>query len=243
VVIDPGSPYEPEQAALDAALDHRVAAGARVRAVWLTHHHQDHVRGAVRVSERHGAPIAAHPATAARLGAAVPVTVALEDGAAIDLPGAPHRRLSALFTPGHAPGHLCFVEEHTGFVAAGDMVAGVGTILVDPSEGDMAQYLASLARLRAGAPRVLLPSHGGAIVDADARLAGYVRHRLWREERVVVAVRAGVARTPELTRIAYGDVSPAIWPLAERSLIAHLRKLSSDGVVVQEGEMWRIAGG
>ncbi len=242
VVVDPASPYEEEQAALDAALDDRIARGARVREIWLTHHHQDHVRGAARVSARYAAPIAAHPETAARLAGQLDVSHMLEEGARIELAGTHPRSLRAVFTPGHAPGHLCFLEESTGMMLAGDMVAGIGTILIDPSEGDMAAYLASLALLRRLGPSRLLPSHGGVIADPAARLDEYVRHRLWRERRVIDALRERGEATPrELVPIAYSDVSPAIHALAERSLVAHLRKLAADGVATSRGQTWALA--
>ena len=50
---------------------------------------------------------------------------------------------------------------------AGDMVASVGTILVEAQDGDMIAYLASLERMRAANPSLLLPAHGDPIVNAD----------------------------------------------------------------------------
>lgn len=203
-------------------------------AVLLTHHHADHTSGAPALAAHTGAPIWAHPETARR----VPFEVAraLEDGEVIDL-GA--RRLRCVFTPGHAPGHLCYLEEETGWMAAGDMVASVGTILVDPSEGDMRLYLESLARMAALEPRVLLPAHGAPIADPAGKIAEYVRHRLWREERVAAALaERGRASAHDLVPLAYADVAPVLYPIAERSLMAHLVKLADDGRIRAFGEQW-----
>ena len=233
-VVDPGSHDPGEQEALARELDARVAAGARVMAVLLTHHHADHTSGAPALAAHTGAPIWAHPETARR----VPFEVAraLEDGEVIDL-GA--RRLRCVFTPGHAPGHLCYLEEETGWMAAGDMVASVGTILVDPSEGDMRLYLESLARMAALEPRVLLPAHGAPIADPAGKIAEYVRHRLWREERVAAALaERGRASAHDLVPLAYADVAPVLYPIAERSLMAHLVKLADDGRIRAFGEQW-----
>ena len=222
--VDPGSHDPAEQEALAQEIERRVAAGARVRAVLLTHHHADHTSGAAALAARVGAPIWAHPETARR----VPFEVAreLDDGEVIDLG---ERRLRCVFTPGHAPGHLCFLEEETGWMAAGDMVASVGTILVDPSEGDMRLYLESLARMAALAPRVLLPAHGAPIADPAGKLAEYVAHRLWREERVLAALAGrGRSTARDLVPIAYADTAPVLHPIAERSLISHLVKLAGD---------------
>lgn len=234
VVVDPGSHDPAEQQALARELDGQVATGAHVLAILLTHHHADHTSGAAALAAHTGAPIWAHPETARR----VPFAVARElaDGEVIDLGS---RRLRCVFTPGHAPGHLCFLEEETGWMAAGDMVASVGTILVDPAEGDMRLYLESLARMAALAPRVLLPAHGAPIADPAGKIAEYVRHRLWREERVAAALLArGRSRARELVPLAYADVAPVLYPIAERSLLAHLVKLAEDGRIRELGDQW-----
>ncbi|HEU5056417.1 MAG TPA: MBL fold metallo-hydrolase, partial [Kofleriaceae bacterium] len=231
-VVDPGSHDPAEQDALAQELERRIAAGARVRSVLLTHHHADHTSGAAALAARIRAPIWAHPETARR----VPFEIAreLDDGEVIDLG---ERRLRCVFTPGHAPGHLCFLEEETGWMAAGDMVASVGTILVDPSEGDMRVYLESLARMAALAPRVLLPAHGAPIADPAGKLAGYVRHRLWREEQVFAALAGrGRSSARDLVPIAYADTAPVLYPIAERSLLSHLVKLAGDGRIRAVGE-------
>jgi endoribonuclease LACTB2 len=226
VVIDPASPYPEEQAILDRAL-----AGRRVREIWLTHHHVDHVGGAVHLAERLGVGIAAHPITAGLVR--FPVARAIHDG---EVTG----RLRAIFTPGHAPGHLCFLDEPTGFLVAGDMVAGIGTIIVDPDEGDMQEYLASLARMRSLAPRALLPAHGPTLADPPAKLDEYTAHRLKREALVLAALRARAAATArELVPDVYQDVAPAIYPLAERSLLAHLVKLEREGTAARTDGGWR----
>lgn len=239
IVIDPASPYDEERTALDEALDAAAAAGRKVVEIWLTHHHGDHVGGAAHLAKRLGVPIRAHRLTAERLTERVGDIEPLDDGEVRVLAGAPERRLRAVFTPGHAPGHLCFLEENTGFLVAGDMVAGIGTILIDPSEGDMAQYLDSLAAMKALAPRVLLPAHGGAITDPIARLDHYIEHRLWREGRVVSALGShGPATSRELVAVVYEDVPPAVHPLAERSLLAHLAKLATEGRARKTGDRW-----
>jgi glyoxylase-like metal-dependent hydrolase (beta-lactamase superfamily II)/8-oxo-dGTP pyrophosphatase MutT (NUDIX family) len=241
VVIDPASPYAEDRDALDEALDRLAADGRRVVEIWLTHHHGDHVGGAAHLAARLGVPIRAHQHTAELLANTIPGIEAIADGEVRVLAGAPERRLRPVFTPGHAPGHLCFLEEVTGFLIAGDMVAGVGTILIDPSEGDMGRYLDSLARMKGLQPRALLPAHGGAIADPEARLDHYTEHRLWREERVVDALRSHGPGTPaELVPVAYADVPAQVYPLAERSLIAHLRKLESDGRARRGDDRWAL---
>jgi endoribonuclease LACTB2 len=225
LVVDPASPYPDEQGALDAWLDAEADAGRPVSAILLTHHHGDHVGGAAHLARRLGCRVAAHAETARRLVGAVEVDWTIDDG---DELAAGDVVARAVWTPGHAPGHLCFTVGDA--MICGDMVAGVGTILVDPSEGDMAAYLASLERmLGLGASR-LLPAHGPVIPDAAAKIREYIAHRAMREARVAEALRAaGRAAARDLVALAYADTPAPLWPLAERSLVAHLVKLERDG--------------
>jgi glyoxylase-like metal-dependent hydrolase (beta-lactamase superfamily II) len=216
-VVDPGSPYPDQQAQLDAVLE-RVP----IAAVLLTHHHGDHVGGATALATRWGAPIAAHAATARLLEGVVEVTQLVDDGE-------PVYGATAVFTPGHAGGHLCF--EVGGATIAGDMVAGIGTILIDPDEGDMAAYIASLDRLRARSATLLLPAHGPPIADGAGKLTEYLAHRRMREERVLAALGDAPRLPRELLETAYADTPRTLWPLAERSLRAHLVKLVREGRV------------
>jgi len=243
VLVDPGTPYPDELAVLDHAISSLRSEGRTVREVLLTHHHGDHVGAARHLSETHGLPIAAHRETAVRLDADLPIARYLEDHDLIELGGTPPRRIRVLFTPGHAPGHLCFLEEETGFAAVGDMVAGTGTILIDPGEGDMAQYLASLGRLRAAPIRALLPAHGPVITNPAHKLDEYVEHRLWREAQVALALSAETARSAaELVSLVYQDVAAAVHPVAVRSLLAHLSKLEAEGRARREGDRWLAIG-
>jgi endoribonuclease LACTB2 len=217
-VVDPGSPYPDQQAALDAVL-----ADLPIALVLLTHHHGDHVGGAAALAARWNVPIAAHAATARRLK--FPIARELVDGEVVEVGGTP---ITAVHTPGHADGHLCF--EVDGATIAGDMVAGVGTILIDPSEGDMGQYFASLELLLARGSQLLLPAHGEPITDGPGKLREYLVHRRMREATVLAAtaVEHSVA---ELVATVYADTPRMLWPLAERSLLAHLAKLVAESRV------------
>ena len=214
--VDPGSPYPDQATILDRELE---AAGVTLDLVLLTHHHGDHVGGAAALAAKYNVPIAAHANTARRLPALDIARTLVDDETVAGL--------VCVFTPGHADGHLCFANDDV--TIAGDMVAGLGTILIDPSEGDMAVYLASLKKLLARPQTTLLPAHGPMIPDGHAKLREYIAHRLMREGKVMAALDATDVPVSDLVARAYADTPRVLWPLAERSLLAHLAKLASDG--------------
>jgi ribonuclease/clavin/mitogillin len=118
------------------------------------------------------------------------------------------------------------------------MVAGLGTILIDPSEGDMALYFGSLERLLARPAMTLLPAHGPAIPDGHGKLREYLAHRKMREARVLGSLTSEAASVGALVATAYSDTPKALWPLAERSLLAHLAKLEREGLAQKLGDRW-----
>ncbi len=230
VLVDPGSPLDAENERLERALTvARDRLGRRVTAIWLTHHHPDHVGGVERLRRFLGVPVLAHPATAERLAGRIAVDGTLADGQRIVLAGDPPFVVRVLHTPGHARGHLCFLAESQSSILAGDLVAGLGTIVVDPPEGDMDDYLGSLARLADLNPHTLFPAHGPAIQNAVAKLREYIEHRLWREEKVAAAWSQGLRTPGEMLSTVYEDVPKEAYPLAERQILAHLARLRKGG--------------
>jgi glyoxylase-like metal-dependent hydrolase (beta-lactamase superfamily II) len=236
-VIEPASPYPDQQRRLDQELDRH---GGQVVAILLTHHHADHVGYAAALRDRLGVPLCAHRETAERVD--FPIDRLLEDGEILDLGDG--IEIEAVFTPGHAPGHLVYLERRSRIAHAGDMVAGEGTILIDPSDGgDMREYLASLERLGALGVRALVPAHGPVLEDPGAVVQHYIAHRLMRERKVLDAIGGEGAMVGEVLAKAYDDTPMLLWPLAARSLEAHLSKLVAEGRVKREGERVERRGG
>lgn len=236
VVVDPGSPHEDEQAALAAFVRELTGAGRRFREIILTHLHPDHVAGAeVLSAEFGGVPIAAHRLTAEPLADLVRVDRFVEDGEVIELDGDPPLALRALHTPGHTRGHLAFYEERSGALLTGDCIVGIGSVLIEPPEGSVRDYLRSLERFR-DLPHlsVLLGGHGPAVGGPREKIDEYIRHRLERERDILAAVRAGANTPAEIVARVYTDVHPRMHPLAERAVSAHLEKLTEDGLVRQD---------
>lgn len=224
-VIDPASPYPDEQ--------ERLAdwAGAVERIV-ITHHHGDHVGGVADLARRTGAPVFAH----ADARVAFPVDVRLEDAAEIDTGAG---TLRAWHTPGHADGHLVFELVGTGEVIAGDLVAGIGTIVLVPPEGDLAQYLASLERVRRFASR-LWPAHGPPVPPET--LDHYVQHRHLRTAQFEASLRARGGATPEeIAEDVYAGIPGVDLAFAAMQVRTHLAWLAAQGRAMSDGGHWRPA--
>ena len=236
IVIDPGSPYEDEQARLHALLDELRAEGQKPRGVVLTHHHEDHTGGALAVARHLGVPIFGHPRTLDRLAADAAVArKIIDDGAELDLAGPLPIKLRAVFTPGHARGHLSFHDARSGALICGDMVSTLSTIIIDPPEGDLGQYLDALERLKRLAPRTLYPAHGLPTQHAAEKLDEYLAHRRARAEALASALSRGPRDLADLVGEVYADVPPIVHPLAARSAIASLEWLAGQGRVRPAG--------
>ena len=115
----------------------------------------------------------------------------------------------------------------------------MGTVIIDPPEGDMGAYLRSLERLAALPVTTLFPGHGGPQGAALKRIRKLIEHRLGRESRVLASLGAEPRTLAELVEFAYADTPRELWPYAERSLLAHLLKLEAEGRARRAGEEWR----
>ena len=236
LIVDPGSPYEDEQEALASNVAQLVAEGRGVKEIIITHMHPDHVGGVRALRERLGdVKVAAHRLTAEALTVTVEVSRLIEDNDVIELQGSPQIRLQALHTPGHARGHLCFYEARTGTLISGDNIVGLGSVLIEPEEGNMRDYLQSLQRMKQ-LPNlsVIFGGHGPAMGNPYEKIDEYISHRLEREQNILRAVNEGAKTVKEIVARVYTDVSPKAHQMAERAVLAHLEKLIEDGAISQD---------
>jgi len=229
-VIDPGP-------ALDAHIAKILECGAgrsgsRIRWILTTHTHMDHSPACAALKAATGAQVFGRPAPA---GASQDQGYApdrvLADGERVAL-GNLHLR--AIHTPGHASNHLCYLLEETRMLFTGDHVMQGSTVVINPPDGDMRAYLASLDKLLTEDIAIIAPGHGYLIGAPHKEVRRLVAHRLAREAKVAAALRRrGEASVEELVPDVYDDVSPKLHPVAMRSLTAHLDKLVAEGRVRQ----------
>jgi len=230
IVIDPG-PDEPEH-------QQRLwrAANGDIRMIVCTHSHADHSPGArpLQALCRTRPPILGLPsAPTARPASEFTPDRALADGEVLTLSGnGVTHSLKAIHTPGHAANHLCLVLLEDGLLCSGDHVLNGSTTVVDPPDGDMSAYLESLDRLTAACEQYgiefILPAHGHVLGFARQAIAMLKAHRLQREARIVAAMRERPGGTLEdWVELAYADVPPRMWPVAKRSLLAHVQRIEA----------------
>lgn len=236
LLVEPATPHADEQRAWIAWARALPSTGRTPIAIVATHHHVDHVGGVDVLTRELGLPLWAHEATASHLD--TPVGRRLVDGEDVVLAGPVAERWRVLHTPGHAPGHVCLWNEEERAVVVGDMVASVGTILIEPNDGDMRVYLEQLERLAALDARVALPAHGEPIDEPTRLFRTYIAHRRMREAKVLAAVAdrgEKGAMAEEVLARAYDDTPMSVWPIALLSVKAHLKKLEDDGRVTRGG--------
>jgi glyoxylase-like metal-dependent hydrolase (beta-lactamase superfamily II) len=151
-------------------------------------------------------------------------------------------RITALHTPGHTSNHTCFTldDGDTRTIFTGDHVMGWSTTVVSPPDGDMAAYLESLRQVAGRADHVAIPTHGPPIPDPSRFVRELIDHRLHREAQVLDAVRSGHHTLASIVELLYVDVRRELHKPARRSVLAHLVKLVSEGVVVSDPPLPRL---
>ena len=216
VVVDPG----PDDAShLDAIVG---CGGDRIRWIAVTHTHPDHAPGAAALAERTGAEVVGF---GKRDG--FKPDRKMGDGDTVE---ATEFRLRAVHTPGHASNHLCYFVEEERMLLTGDHIMSGSTVVIKPPDGDMADYLDSLRKIRKLRLKSIGPGHGHVIEQPAEVIDWYIEHRLEREAKVLAALtEAGTAKVDQLVPAVYADVSDELFPVARYSLWAHLLKLAGDG--------------
>lgn len=239
IAIDPGPADDAHLERLWQAARHADGSGGHIEAIVCTHSHPDHSPGAAplqalcqarsgRAPTIWGLPSGPH----ARANSQFAPDRDVADGQHLHLqaPGGQAHTLQAIHTPGHASNHVCLVLLQDGLLFSGDHILNGSTTVIDPPDGNMAHYLDSLDALtracHANAVDFILPAHGHPVPDALGAIAKLKAHRLAREAKIAAVMQANPAGDPDQwLPLAYDDVDARLWPVAKRSLLAHVERI------------------
>jgi glyoxylase-like metal-dependent hydrolase (beta-lactamase superfamily II) len=239
-VIDPGPDLAEHLDALEEAI-----GGRRVAAIMCTHTHRDHSPAARPLAQRTGAPVigcaplaleTVGPRADASFDGDYAADRVLEDGEVLEIDG---DAVTAVATPGHTSNHLCF--SYRGALFSGDHVMGWSTTVVVPPDGDMAEYMQSLDKLRQRDERIYYPAHGPAVTNPQQYVRHLVGHRMQREKQILALVGQMPRPIPDIVANAYPGLDPRLTAAAGGSVLAHLLDLQRRGLVQQRQELWTIA--
>jgi len=228
VLVDPAVRMREDMESLATAIDRH--KGTLV-AVIFTHSHGDHLADIGLLREAIDAPIWGSEYTSR----SVPCDRILCDGDELQLG---EQCWEVLITPGHHPGHICLLGD-AGLVA-GDMVAGIGTILIPSQTGNMNEYISQLKRLKETKPHLIFPSHGPVIALPEQTIQRYIDHRSARHQRVLDAVIAGQSSVNEIAKTAYEDTPDAHPGLAIDQTLSHLLAHQEEGNLTQKNGIWTV---
>lgn len=202
----------------------------------------------VRHSRRHGMPIPEQPVNAPKpmdfwAQTFQPVTEAdhlLADGEVLEIG---RRRLQVVWTPGHTPGHCCFLDLDDRVLFVGDhllprITPHVGVYATGP-ENPLGDFVASQEKVAALDARLVCPAHGGVYEDHRHRARQLIRHHEARAGEMLDFLRAGPATACDVARRAFRWVfeSPNDRFQAGAAVmetVAHLEMLRGRGLLRHE---------
>jgi glyoxylase-like metal-dependent hydrolase (beta-lactamase superfamily II) len=252
-IIDPG-PDDPAHVA--ALLDS--LRSESVSHIVITHTHRDHSPAARAVAAATGAMIvgcAPHHAARElgqgetnRLDASADHDYAPQrlmlDGDVLEggMPGGMRWSLEALATPGHTANHLAFALKEEAALFSGDHVMAWSTSIVAPPDGSMADYMASLEKLRGREDVLYWPGHGGPVRQPQRYLRALVHHRRQREQSILTRVVAGDRSISAIVAAVYEGLDPRLTGAAALSVFAHLEDMATRGLVRCVGGSVRLDG-
>jgi ribonuclease/clavin/mitogillin len=258
-LLDTGSGHDEYMPVLEEAIA-RVGC-KEIEGIVLTHAHPDHIGGVNQVrnhfgsmpvyklpwpTDTGGVALGATPASIDSKPLANPDTLAdgdlevLEHGDVVETEGA---HLRAIFTPGHAPDHLCFLIEEEQNLFSGDNILGIGTTVIPAETGNLGDYMDSLERMLAENPKQIYPAHGPRIKAGVEKIEEYLSHRRDREQQVLNAITSGDRDAMTMVKRIYVGYPESLYSAAAQSVTSHLKKLERDGRVHsnEDRTRWTLA--
>lgn len=243
-VIDPG----PQDAAHMDALLAAVPEDGAITKILVTHSHLDHSPMARDLASATRAPVYAFGPDGSGRSEIMSQLPQVGGGEGRDTEFAPNHSLTdgqtlnhehsvihCHWTPGHYGNHMCFGWGSHAFT--GDLVMSWATTLVSPPDGDLTDFLSSCEKMAALPYATYHPAHGAQIDKPKDRLRDLIAHRKSREAQVLSLLEKSPADPQTLTQAIYTDVTPELWPAAQRNVLAHLIDLTTRNIVSHTGPL------
>ncbi len=202
-----------------------------VNGVFLTHHHKDHHEFAPDFALHFGVPLLCSKDTYQRIRKnwgenyfkGIEVKVVGEGDLLTHSLG---KKVNLYHVPGHDEGQLALANESLDWFIAGDLIQGIGTVVVGGPEGNMKKYMNSLDRVIKLGPRFIFPSHGIGL-GGTFKIEETLKHRFMRENQIRGFLKEGKTKE-EILKLIYHDISPHLLPLAMKNIHSHLEKIEED---------------
>ncbi len=234
VIIDPGLGEEESIRKMIYWLEHFIKVGAKIIGVFITHEHLDHAKGSTLIAEYFDIPIYASFETAKKKIIPVDKIIKKDEKFVLGDMMFPWI-INTIPTPGHVKGHLCYYEETTQTLIAGDMISSEGPVVIDPDDGgSMSEYMDSLENLNRLKIDLLIPGHGVPwfFMPGNIIIEKLIKHRKQREKKIYENIKKGITTFDELLKISYDDVPKERLILARQQLKAHLIDLKNKGILM-----------
>jgi glyoxylase-like metal-dependent hydrolase (beta-lactamase superfamily II) len=230
VLIDTGSLYGVDT--LFRALDE--IGNPSVSTILLTHVHIDHAESTSEVQRQTGARVRFHEAELPELAATTTHQLQLDapiaSGEILEFAG---YRFEAVLTPGHAAGHLSFIETRENFGFVGDLITGSGSSAVFPPWGNLTDYLHSMRAIADRETNPLFPSHGEQVTNGPDALRHFVQRRLEREQQILAMIDECGMSVEAVRDSLYENLPQDLMSDVTGNVLLHLEKLEREGQITR----------